>query len=393
MKILHIQLAGPYTEGASYQENLLPRYQARLGHEIYILTSCYAWKEGDLVHVDPCKKTIENGIILERLDYSHFINRRITTHINYVKNLYDKIVEIQPDFVMVHDVQSFSDEQICKYLMQHPEVKAITDCHTDYSNSARNVLSNMIIHRILWKSKAQKLNKCITKFYGTLPAREDFLKKNYGIPANKVDLLIMGADDDLVNEAIHNRARDTIRDKWGINKQDFLIVTGGKIDAAKTQTLLLMEAVKNIPNKQLKMIVFGSVDDELKDRFNKLVDGDKIQYVGWIASELAYQYFAAADLVCFPGRHSVLWEQVVAMGVPLVVKLWDGTCHVDIGGNARFIAKDTVEEIERILKEILEGENVYSTMLEAARSERKNAFLYSNIAKKSLEIASDLDEN
>ena len=51
----------------------------------------------------------------------------------------------------------------------------------------------------------------------------------------------------------------------------------------------------------------------------------------------SYNLFSAADLVVFPGRHSVYWEQVVAIGTPMVVKYWDGTTHIDIGGNCMYL--------------------------------------------------------
>ncbi len=48
-------------------------------------------------------------------------------------------------------------------------------------------------------------------------------------------------------------------------------MSGGKIDHAKQQTLLLMEAVKELSHKfPVKLIVFGSVSNELKDEVNKL---------------------------------------------------------------------------------------------------------------------------
>lgn len=46
----------------------------------------------------------------------------------------------------------------------------------------------------------------------------------------------------------------TVRNKLGISKDDFLIVTGGKIDEWKTQTLLLMEAVHNIDRNDIKRL-------------------------------------------------------------------------------------------------------------------------------------------
>ena len=39
MKIVHLCMAGPYTQGYSYQDNILPKYHAKLGFDVTILTS------------------------------------------------------------------------------------------------------------------------------------------------------------------------------------------------------------------------------------------------------------------------------------------------------------------------------------------------------------------
>lgn len=115
---------------------------------------------------------------------------------------------------------------------------------------------------------------------------------------------------------------------------------------------MLMEAVQKIDNPKVKLIVFGSVTSELKDKVVALADGKKVQYIGWVKSEDSYAYFAAADLAVFPGRHSLFWEQVAAQGIPMLCKKWDGTTHVDIGGNVKFLTKDSVKEIQSNIEEL-----------------------------------------
>ena len=149
-------------------------------------------------------------------------------------------------------------------------------------------------------------NTYTKKFYGVLPVRVDFLKDVYGLPADKCELLVMGADDELVEKAKTSGARERIREQYGIKEDDFLIMTAGKIDQWKTQTLLLMQAVQNIKKGHVRLIVFGSVTQELMEQVKALADGTKVQYIGWVLSKDSYDDFEAADLVVFPGRHSVM---------------------------------------------------------------------------------------
>lgn len=190
------------------------------------------------------------------------------------------------------------------------------DNHCDFSNSATNWLSKYVLHGIIWKHFAKEILPYTKKFYGVLPARVDFLINMYGIPSNKVELLVMGADDDKVDQVLKGNSKERIRKKYNIGKDDFLVMFGGKIDAWKKQTLLLMEAIGKIENPKVKLIVFGSVTQELADNVKDLCIKNKVQYIGWVKAEESYEYFAAADLAIFPGRHSVFWEQVAGMGIP-----------------------------------------------------------------------------
>ncbi|MPN44750.1 hypothetical protein SDC9_192315 [bioreactor metagenome] len=126
--------------------------------------------------------------------------------------------------------------------------------------------------------------------------------------------------------------------------------------------------------------------EELKGEITKLVDGNKVYYIGWINSEDSYQYFAAADLCIFPGRHSVLWEQAVGTGTPCLFKYWEGTTHIDINGNCEFLYQDSIDEITEKIEEIINDESKYNKMKEIATSSGKQRFLYSNIAEKSINM-------
>ena len=88
----------------------------------------------------------------------------------------------------------------------------------------------------------------------------------------------------------------------------------------------------------------------------------------------------------FPGRHSVFWEQVVGIGKPMICKYWDGTTHVDLGGNVKFLYKDTVEELTEAINTVLGSEEVFKGMQEVAQSKGMDYFSYQQIARKSLEL-------
>lgn len=383
MKIVHVCLHGIVTDGFTYQDNLLPKYHKKLGYDVAIITSKWSYnKEGKVIKLPLEDYINDDDIRVIRLNTKK--ENKFENKFKRFKNFYGTLETEAPDILFVHGVQFLDISVIVKYVKKHKNVKVYVDNHCDYSNSATNFLSKYVLHRIIWRHMAKKIEPYTTKFYGVLPVRVDFLIENYKLPREKCELLIMGADDERISEIAENSTRSSIRKNFGIKDEDFLIVTGGKIDLFKLQTLLLMEAVSKIANQKLKLIVFGSIEKSIIDKVKSFCDEERIQYIGWANEKQSYEYFYMADLVVFPGRHSVYWEQVVAMGKPMICKYWEGTTHINIGGNVMFLYEDSVDEVKNYLEKIINNKDIYENMVLNANKNDKNMFLYSNIAKKSI---------
>ncbi|MCA9766974.1 MAG: glycosyltransferase family 4 protein [Carnobacterium sp.] len=384
MKIVHLCLGSFYPDNFSYQENMLPKFHKEQGHDVEVIASLFTFdKNGKGTYIkNGSSYRNEYDILVTRLNYKHPLKvyRKLK---RYVGTL-DAIKKSAPDILFIHGCQFMDMDIVVEFLKQRSSVKVYVDNHADFSNSATNFLSKNILHKIIWKHTSHIIEPYTTKFYGVLPARVDFLKNIYKLPPEKCELLVMGADDSKIKETLRLNSRERIRERYNISPDEFLVMTGGKIDIFKTQTLLLMEAVKNMTDSKVKLIVFGSVTPELKEKVNSLCYGLKVQYIGWVESDLSYQYFSAADLVVFPGRHSVFWEQVTGMGIPMVCKYWQGTTHVDIGGNVVFLKEDSVKEIQTIIEELSTNQKKYNIMKTVAMGEGKQRFLYSEIAKNAI---------
>ena len=342
MKIMHVCLVGAYNEGWTYQENMLSKFHSKQGHSVYLICIPYELADCGVRISSDTDYVNEYGVHVKRLAQKFAIGKRIVWYVGVKESLEN----FNPDVIFVHGCQFMDANVIKKYKNKHPNTRIYVDNHADFTNSAKNWISRNLLHKILWRHKAHVLEPVTTKFYGVLPARVDFLKTVYHLPAEKCELLLMGGDDDLIKKVSEPQNRLYIRKKYNILDNDFLIVTGGKIDRYKKQTIKLIEAVRSINIPNIKLLVFGSVSSELKEEFNSLIDGNTIHYVGWVEPNETYSYFAASELVVFPGRHSVFWEQVAAQGIPMICKDWPGTHHVDVGGNTVFIISDDVKEIK-----------------------------------------------
>ena len=236
MKVVNICLAGPFSDGWSYQENILTKFQKNFA-DVSVVTSQYSWNDkGNLVKKQESNYTNCDGVKIYRIPMKN--NQNLNSKFKRYQGLYEVLKKLSPDVLFIHGCQFCDVSTIVKYLRTHTNVVTYIDNHDDFSNSATNWMSKNILHKIIWRYYAQKINPFVKKWYGVLPARVDFLKDVYGLPADKIDFLPMGADDDFVEKYSHPDVRLEYRKKYGVAEDEQLIVTGGKINLAKKQTLL-----------------------------------------------------------------------------------------------------------------------------------------------------------
>lgn len=381
MKIIHLCLASVYADNYAYQENMLPKFHRAFGYEVEIIASLESFdKAGKFVRYsgDPTYEN-EYGIPVHRLDYRNPV--KVYQTLRRFRGVKAALESAKPDTLFIHGCQFRDMDIVADYLKQHPKIRVYVDNHADFNNSATNFLSKNILHKMIWKRCAHIIEPYTAKFYGVVPARVDFLKEMYDLPAEKCELLVMGADDDAVEKALRPEVRADRRRAYGVSDDDIVIITGGKIDHNKPQVLKLMRAVNDMSDDRVRLVVFGSVTDELKPEFDRNLS-DKVIHIGWRKSEDIYEDFAAAELVAFPGLHSVLWEQAVGMGVPCLFKRINGFEHIDLGGNCLFFEKDDEEEYKARITQALDH---IDEMKQIAQEKGMKTFSYREIAKRALE--------
>ena len=382
MKIVSIVLHGNFTDGMAYQENCLPYYQKKVfGADVVIVAGQYSLKMGSNESVVNAsgEYTCFNGLRLIRIANA---KGKMGRKLAYMPKLYDVLEKEQPDYIFAHLIQSVSIKDVVRYKKKYPEVKVYGDSHADYINSAHGWLSKKILHGIIWKHILKESAPYFEKIYGVLPARVSFLKEMYGLSDDKIDLLLMGAEDELIDYKQKAVIRKRIRDNLNLSENDFVIITGGKIDERKNLNVLV-EAIESFKDNNVKLLIFGKSDDKMRAYMNEIEMKDYIINLGWIDSRKMYEYLHASDLGVFPGTHSVIWEQVVGYGLPGVFRHWDGIEHIDFQGNMRYFYNNSVSELTDILVEIICSRETYRKMKSRAE-EISGEFHYSTLALKSL---------
>src|SRR5712692_1821975 len=202
MKI--VMLCDIYDEKAQYQDNLFAKYYAKHGHEVTIIASTinnivdyYAGRErfrrnaARRIYWDGSAKVI-------KLPHSISLMNRLLK----LKGVAAVLEHEKPDLIFSHDIHLNLWEAV-HYRRAHPGCRIIMDYHADYSNSGRNWISRLLLHRLTRKQLLDYCRPYIDKLYPVVPGGLTFLNEIYGVPRHLMELLPLGADLDL---ARHTRA-------------------------------------------------------------------------------------------------------------------------------------------------------------------------------------------
>lgn len=386
MKIVHIAPNAPYNDYWGYQENLLPKYQKKSGHDVTLIITNTMHRDGKIEEIEPCEYHLNDGVRVIRVAKKKTIHPWLTRLKSYLP-IYHYLEEIQPDFIFYHGLVSNTIYDVIRYKKHcNPACVIVQDNHMDYNIGIKGKTLKEKLYRAYYRYVNRNSIKYVDKVYGVTPWRKAYAEDFFQIPKEKTAVLIMGADDEKIDFANRKEIREKIRAFHGISDEDFLITTGGKIDKKK-KIHLLMEACQNISN--VKLLIFGQVNADIKNEFDTLLEKNpNIIYIGWVDADKVYDLFFASDLVFFPGQHSVLWEQACASKVPCVFEKWEGMEHVNAGGNSDFVTPVEVNTLRTKIKELCYTEK-YFEMKKIAESNATDIYLYSKIAEKSLECAKE----
>ena len=381
MKVLNICMGAPFTEGYTYQDNLLSECQARLGHQVTVLTSTRTRDaNGAITETMPVDKVMDNGVRLVRLKAPG----RLRSFLGIYPGVRKCIETIAPDFIFIHGLASFVPRAAIAYKRSHPEVKIVADNHQDPGTTYTDRFPFNLQLR-LFQRQWRTWIRHVERIYGTTSWRRTFARDFYGIPEDKLDTLIMGIDSENLptNPA---SVRADVRVEQRIPQNAFLFVSGGKMDRNK-HVIEAMKAFSALPHANARLLLFGSVLPDIKEEFEGLLAADKrMGYIGYLKSHDIHRYFIAADFGVFPGRHSVLWEEAIGCGLPCLFRRYGECDHTNPCGNAICIPSPDVQNIKETMEAVASG-GKYLEELKRGAVKAAPMFSYSTIAEKSLEAA------
>jgi glycosyltransferase involved in cell wall biosynthesis/peptidoglycan/xylan/chitin deacetylase (PgdA/CDA1 family) len=226
-----------------------------------------------------------------------------------------------------------------------------------------NILSEP--HKSFWKLRIKKillgsfLFKNSAGFLTSGKANEDFYKY-YGVPNDKMNRIPFswGYEDILSKAEKLESQRDNIRKKFGINKNDFVILYIGRLSKEK-MPLIILDAFKriNCENKKLFIVGDGPMRAEF-ERYSEKLGINNITMMGFQPHEKIFDFFVSADLLVLPSLHEtwgIVVNEAMCFGLPVVVSDRVGAA-VDLvrdGYNGYVFPVGNVEKFSEAIERII----------------------------------------
>lgn len=373
MKIVHI--SEDYIEGWGYQENLLPLYQKRAGHDVVVVSN-----NEHLKYVQ--NKEMVGEIVKKGAEYEYDGIKiyKIKTYLNtsstsfFCRGLYKILAKEHPDMIFHHNVNISTLSVAAKYKRRYPQVRLYADNHADWINESKNRIWHKVFCETIIPWQVKRLGDDVNYYIGVSPMRCKYLNKVYRVPEQQIKFLPIGCDTDGAEQV--NNSRVELRKQYQIKNEVFVIVSGGKLDKSKG-TLVLIEACDNLREKipNLRLLLFGRIDDEVKETAKQKT---WITMEGWCDRYKTLSLLKMSDVACWPWLHTTLIEDSIACGIPLVVKKSDNVSHFAKEEAGVFMEKGDVYELE---KAILNVNSNYETYQRNATN-AKNKFSYSTLVER-----------
>lgn len=384
MRIVHIALMGPYTDNWSYQENILPRVQHRQGHQVSVVAPCFCHADGGAIALtQPGEYVLDDGVRVIRLPLktTGILGKVHKLLLPY--QLYPVLCRLVPDLIFLHGLgQGQSNWDIAKYLRRHPNCVLVGDTHiyATLANQGPLKLKSRLVcgYNSLCRKKLYPYYK---KVFGITPACVEYALGHYGLPEDKVDLLPLGFDPARCPWEQRDGIRKTVREKYGFAEDDIVIIHGGKI-IPRRKTPETIQAVHMLQNPKVKLVIFGGISEEMKATVESLLEmySDNTVYLGSVTPACYYEAYLASDFALFPGGQSVLWQEAIGCGLPIVVGNDDCLDYLNQGGNAVFLDDTSAEGVYSMLVKILEEQTI-NEMKFVAQNQAREFFSYERIAR------------
>jgi hypothetical protein len=347
MRIAHI-CPSSFTDGLTYQENLLVKQNRDDGHEVLVIASTESVDERTntkLVQNVPGRSTTSIGIDLVRLPYRKGLPLVVARKVRALQGLRHELEQFDPDVVLFHCGQSWEILTLRDFARAHQSSRCFVDFHSDPFWSGRSVFSRVFLHRIFYRWLIRRSLPSLQPPLCISIDVQNFVSEMYGLPRESLEFFPLGGF--VYNDVTYKKLRDQGRARLGVRADQLLLLQTGKFDRRKK----LVESLRAFQAADIKDAVFviaGAIGPDIADEAALLIDSQpNVRNLGWVGSDALFELLCACDCYIQPGTQSATMQLALCARCPVLLD--DVPSHVPfIDGNGWLIrSKESLEVLFR----------------------------------------------
>ncbi len=359
----------PFINGVIVSIDLFAKQFRKMGHEVYIFAPSYPDHEEDEEYI----------IRLKSIPSIVYENVRIPLP-TYIKmdRLFSKI-----GFDIVHIQHPLIFGQLVKRLVKKYNIPLVFTHHSFYENYSHYIpLPQKFIKKMAIKLSVDFSNSCDLVVTPTKTVKE--VLRERGVTTS-IEVIPTG-----INFKIFDRATgDYIREKYGLNKNDKILLYIGRMSKEKNLNLLLDSfslITFDFPNTYLMLVGDGPERKKMEKKARKLNIGDKAIFVNSQPYNEIPNYYKASDLFLFPSTadtQGLVVLEAMASALPVVAARSMCIEEMDIDKKAGYLTPNSPVKFSKRINELLSDKKRYE---EFSKNSVKIAQKYSHEDSASLLI-------
>ena len=353
-------LSETFSPKMGYIQNTLPKYLARLGAEVHVVTAdlppyyqlpdyseTYSNFHGDALQAGTVERT--DGFTV------HVIGHRRTLGYVRMSGLFAKLRELRP--AILQSIPAIGwialDAALMKPVLGY---KLFTGCHTTASvfplaGQSLPVWNRRRLECLLTRTMPGRLVSAMTEFcYSATADCADVATRFFGVPQSKNVVCSLGVDTERfhpVQSAGDLSARNGLRSRFGWRPDEIVCVYSGRFSEEKNP-LVLAQAIDRLSRsgRPYRGLFIGA--GVQAERLRACAQCATIPFVP--VSQLA-GYFRAAEIGVWPAQESMSMLDAAACGLPIVVN--DTLVATErIEGNGLTYRLGDTADLARVLSEL-----------------------------------------
>jgi glycosyltransferase involved in cell wall biosynthesis len=324
----------------SFRKNL-----EKLGHQVYVFAPSYD------DYKDKNNRVFRYPAFLFKYKIDYPISIPVSSFIN------KKIRELNLDIIHVHQPFSLGKEGL-RYARKL-KIPIIFTYHTKYEDYVHYVpfFPEKILAELVKKEAINFSNKCDLTIAPSMGIKKIIEKRG----ANKKSIKVLPTG---INwDDFQKGAREKVRKKYLIKKNEILLTNIGRINEEKNLVFLLESfkkiALKN-PKIKLMFIGEGFLKEELKEKAKKWGIEKQVIFTGFLKNTEIKNYLKATDIylqTSLSETQGITILEAMASSLPIVAVKATGTEDFIVNKKNGFLTKnnqkDFIEKIEYLIKKPL----------------------------------------